>query len=268
MSDSFFFPVFSGILTPYHIERIGPALWEFLWLVSKTTKEVTENNETIGIVLGGKPVKLKDVANELGRSERTVKRNVSRLKEYEYILTTRTPYGEVYKVRNSKKFTKKRSAKNGTSEKEGEVPNMSREVPHLSKRSAKNGTSNKDIKDIKDINNIYVEIIDYLNKKTGKRFSPKSQANRKLINGRLAEDRTLEDFKNVIDVKVEQWLNDDKMQAYIRPATLFAQKNFENYLNEKPVKKVNQSSDPRDKEIAFQKFITDGGDPNDFNWSN
>jgi DNA-binding MarR family transcriptional regulator len=148
MSDSFYFPTYSGLLTPQHKEHIGPALWEFLWLISKTTKEIEEDGETLGIVLGGIPIKIADIANEIGSSERTVKRNLARLKEYGYLETLRTPHGEVYKVRKSKKFIKKRSAKNGTSEKR-EVPNMPREVPHLSKRSAKNGTCNKDIKDIK-----------------------------------------------------------------------------------------------------------------------
>ncbi|MFE4524714.1 DnaD domain protein [Cytobacillus firmus] len=154
MTDSFFFPTYSGLLTPQHKENIGPALWEFLWLISKTTKEIQEDGETLGIVLGGRPIKLSEIAGELGSSVRTVKRNIARLKDYHYIATVKAPYGEIYRIRKSKKFSK-RGAKNGTLEREvpkmapPEVPHLSREVPHLSKRSAKNGTSNKDIKDIK-----------------------------------------------------------------------------------------------------------------------
>jgi hypothetical protein len=139
--ESFFFPVYSGLISPEHKENIGPALWEFLWLISKTTKEEVEGDETWGIVLGGKPIKICEISNDLGGSERTAKRNIARLKEFGYIETKRAPYGEIYRVRNSKKFTKKRSAKNGTSEQ--------RDVPHLSKRSARSVISNKDIKDIK-----------------------------------------------------------------------------------------------------------------------
>ncbi|KQU57704.1 hypothetical protein ASG66_18345 [Bacillus sp. Leaf406] len=141
MPDSFFFPVYSGLISPEHRESIGPALWEFLWLISKTTKEIVEEDETWGIVLGGKPIKICEISTDLGGSERTAKRNIARLKEFGYIETKRAPYGEIYRVRNSKKFNKKRSAKNGTSEQ--------RDVPHLSKRSAKSVISNKDIKDIK-----------------------------------------------------------------------------------------------------------------------
>jgi DNA-binding Lrp family transcriptional regulator len=153
MPESFYFPVYSGLLTAQHREKIGPAIWEFLWLVSKVTKEEQVEDETWGIVLGGRPVKLAEIAAELGGSERTVKRNIARLKEEGYIETVRAPYGEIYKVRKSKKFVlKKRSAKIGISVNEREDKNGTseqREVPHLSKRSAKNGTCNKDIKDIK-----------------------------------------------------------------------------------------------------------------------
>ncbi|WNF33815.1 conserved phage C-terminal domain-containing protein [Aeribacillus composti] len=116
--------------------------------------------------------------------------------------------------------------------------------------------------------NIYVEIIEYLNKKAGKRFSPKSQANRKLINGRLAEGRTVEDFKYVIDVKCDHWLDDPKMNEYLRPSTLFAQKNFENYLNQKPKnQKTVKTTDIRDKEIEFQRWVAEGNDPDEFDWN-
>jgi hypothetical protein len=38
----------------------------------------------------------------------------------------------------------------------------------------------------------------------------------------------------VIDVKVEKWKGDPKMDDFLRPDTLFRPKNFEAYLNEKP----------------------------------
>lgn len=266
MSDSFYFPVFSGVLTPKHVDQIGPALWEFLWLVAKTTKEITEDNETIGIVLGGRPIKNLEIANELGNSLRATERNISRLRKHGYIITKRTPYGNIFKVRNSKKFLKNRTAKSdGT--KKGDPPNMDREPPNLVERTAESGGNKEDIKDIKDINNIYVEIIDYLNLKTGKRFSPKSAANQKLINGRISEGRTIEDLKHVIDVKTEEWLNNDEMNKFLRPSTLFRPTNFENYLNQKS-KTPKEQSDPRDKEIELQQWIADGNDPDDFNWNN
>ncbi|MEF3312572.1 conserved phage C-terminal domain-containing protein [Paenibacillus sp. GYB004] len=117
--------------------------------------------------------------------------------------------------------------------------------------------------------NIYVEIIDYLNEKTGKRYSPASQSNRSLINGRVSEGRTLDDFIQVIDTKCSHWLEDPKMVEYLRPDTLFRPSNFDKYLNQQP--KIETTKDPfidsRDKEVAFQQWIQEGNDPDEFDWS-
>ena len=87
--------------------------------------------------------------------------------------------------------------------------------------------------------NIYiVEIIDYLNKKTGKKFSKSTAQTRKSINARMNDGFTVDDFKKVIDIKTADWLNTE-MDKYLRPATLFGTK-FESYLNES----VNQQPTP------------------------
>ncbi|MFX3674698.1 MAG: phage replisome organizer N-terminal domain-containing protein [Paenisporosarcina sp.] len=79
---------------------------------------------------------------------------------------------------------------------------------------------------------IYQEIIDYLNKKANTNYRSTSKSTQTLINARLKEKFTLEDFKTVIDKKSFQWINDLKMNVYLRPKTLFGT-NFESYLNEK-----------------------------------
>lgn len=85
------------------------------------------------------------------------------------------------------------------------------------------------------------EIVGYLNEKAGKKFNPKSRDTAEHISARLAEGRTVEDFKRVIDVKVAKWkgkqwtgqrgdvVHGDDL---LRPSTLFRPTNFENYLNE------------------------------------
>lgn len=83
----------------------------------------------------------------------------------------------------------------------------------------------------------YQEILDYLNEKAKKNFNHKAEAHRKLIRARWNEGYTIENFKTVIDNKVSQWLGqfdrDNKpLDRYLRPSTLFAQKHFDNYLNE------------------------------------
>jgi len=124
----------------------------------------------------------------------------------------------------------------------------------------------KEIKRKETKDNIpYSEIINYLNDKANKNFSAKSEANKKLIRGRFNEGRTLEDFVHVINVKCQQWLDDPKMNEYLRPSTLFSQKNFENYVNEKLA--VNTKVDTRDREIEFQRWIAEGNDPDEFKWT-
>lgn len=133
-----------------------------------------------------------------------------------------------------------------------------------------NATKESKVKEskVKKKNNIYADVISYLNEKAGKKFSFKSEANKKLINGRISEGRKLEDFLHVIDVKCEHWLNDPKMNEYLRPSTLFSQKNFENYVNEKSKKAAQVKSDIRDKEIEFQRWVQEGNNPDEFNWRN
>ena len=99
-------------------------------------------------------------------------------------------------------------------------------------------------------NNIYsreesrqcIEIVDYLNKKTGKSFKSNSKATKRFIVARLNEKYTIEDFKKVIDNKCEDWLEDKKMNEYLRPQTLFGTK-FESYLNQKSKIKENKKSE-------------------------
>ncbi len=79
-----------------------------------------------------------------------------------------------------------------------------------------------------------VEVLNYLNLKTGKSFSYKNQNNLKNISARLKEGFTVEQLKLVIDKKTAEWLNDDKMNQYLNPETLFRPKKFEIYLNSKP----------------------------------
>ncbi|RSL32649.1 hypothetical protein D7Z54_14455 [Salibacterium salarium] len=110
----------------------------------------------------------------------------------------------------------------------------------------------------------FADIINHLNSKTGKKFSAKSEANKKLIRARYNEGRSKDDFIHVIDVKCEEWLKDPKMSEYLRPTTLFGQEKFEKYVNQK--KQQKKPFDPRDKDIAIQKWMQAGGDPDEFSW--
>ena len=74
------------------------------------------------------------------------------------------------------------------------------------------------------------QILDYLNDSIGSHYRD-CKANKRLIDSRLDDGYTLEDFKHVIDVKSYQWKDSD-LQKYLRPETLFCASHFESYLNE------------------------------------
>ncbi len=89
----------------------------------------------------------------------------------------------------------------------------------------------------------YKTIIEYLNKKVNKRFSYKSESNRKLIKARFNEGYKLEDFIKVIDIKTDEWINDEKMKSYLQPSTLFRGSNFDKYLNQETPQLNNSETD-------------------------
>ncbi len=124
-------------------------------------------------------------------------------------------------------------------------PIISDAVPNSKKAvTDKNGSgeitphNKKDLKQInklinnKDIVSIDLQVLNLLNEKkpSSRPFEP-TASNLKSIKARIKEKFTFEDFKKVIEFKVEKWSNDPKMKKYIRPATLFGEK-FNSYLIE------------------------------------
>ncbi|WP_246025941.1 conserved phage C-terminal domain-containing protein [Peribacillus cavernae] len=75
-----------------------------------------------------------------------------------------------------------------------------------------------------------------MNQKKNSAYKPTTRKNKELIRARYREGFILDDFKNVIDLKTVEWLNDPHWSKYLRPETLFGTK-FESYLNQKPPKK-------------------------------
>ena len=96
----------------------------------------------------------------------------------------------------------------------------------------------------------YKEIVEYLNSKTNKRFNYKSNKTRDLIKARYNEGYLVNDFKKVIDYKTNEWLNNNTMNKYLRPATLFSNK-FDNYINEVPKERKEKSSAKKEKKESL-----------------
>lgn len=131
-------PVWNGILE--HCGRIDHAIWEFLWCIDK----VTEERDGIGVVLGGAPVKIPKIAADLRQDEKTIRLHLATLEKHGYIQRTRTPYGFVVRVLNSRKFGIWRPRENGKDarslpgETTRERPVSPAEMPDLSGCFARN----------------------------------------------------------------------------------------------------------------------------------
>lgn len=76
-----------------------------------------------------------------------------------------------------------------------------------------------------------VEILGILNATAGRNYRP-CKANLEMIEARLRDGATPDEMRAVIGKKCEQWLADEKMAEYLRPATLFNRTKFAQYQGE------------------------------------
>ena len=108
--------------------------------------------------------------------------------------------------------------------------------------------------------NEIIEIVNFLNEKTGKSFKAKTIATSTLIRARL-KDYTVEDFKKVITNKVLQW-SGTEFERYLQPSTLFNVNKFESYVNEKSTATVEIEKDDfklsENQEVIYQEWIEEG----------
>ncbi len=81
-----------------------------------------------------------------------------------------------------------------------------------------------------DDNTDIVEIVNFLNEKTGKRYSAKSVSTKRLIRSRLRDGYSKDDLKGVIETMANQWMY-TKMEYYLRPETLFNETKFQTYYS-------------------------------------
>jgi hypothetical protein len=73
-------PVWNGLLESPHIERIGPALWLFLWLLDRQTDDVN------GYVYGHRLILYSDIAASLHKKAQTIGDHMRRLEHWRYVL--------------------------------------------------------------------------------------------------------------------------------------------------------------------------------------
>ena len=90
--------------------------------------------------------------------------------------------------------------------------------------------------------------IAYLNQVANKRYKFVDKTKRLLL-ARFKEGYTLEDFKQVIDIKTAEWKDSPEFSKYLRPETLFGTK-FDGYLNQKP-KTIKGKSEDNFPDLPF-----------------
>ena len=90
----------------------------------------------------------------------------------------------------------------------------------------------KELEEEEDAEKTAVErVVKALNGETSSAYRPMG-ATAEAILGRLREGYTAEELIQVVVVKAEQWMGDEQMEKYLRPATLFGKQKFPGYLAE------------------------------------
>jgi hypothetical protein len=101
-------PVSSGIFK--HCAKIGVAVWVFLWMIDRTTKEIpTADGQAEGLVLNGRPIRAQEIALELQMGARTVQVHLDLLTRNGYLRRLEHGPGVAsgYAVQRSKKWRTK-----------------------------------------------------------------------------------------------------------------------------------------------------------------
>ncbi|MEJ7542635.1 conserved phage C-terminal domain-containing protein [Staphylococcus intermedius] len=192
------------------------------WQIYETELEQHSTDGLSGLKSGIKELE------EIGYIQRNRKRDKSgRLNGYEYL---------VYEQPHHIRFSNVGKTVNGKTNNGKTVNGKS--------HTTNNNSTNNDLTNNNNTNNDgnilsgnptaypYRDVIEYLNKQTGKQYKSTTKKNQTVIRARTDEGFTLDDFKKAIDNKVSEWKGTD-MEKYLRPETLFGTK-FEGYLNQTP----------------------------------
>jgi uncharacterized phage protein (TIGR02220 family) len=103
-------------------------------------------------------------------------------------------------------------------------------LPPTPSTSSSSSKESKALSGKPDLKPQAVEILNFLNTKTGRDYQP-VPANLDLIVARLKEFPA-DDLRAVVAKKCRDWKGDDKMEPYLRPATLFNRTKFAQYAGE------------------------------------
>lgn len=204
--------------------NMGAAWVDLILLANHDENELPVNGNIVIIKRGQTYTSCRSLSERWGWGLGKVKRFLDVLERAQMVTSKRTKHGTLLTLVNYSNFQDAENT-NGTQTERKRNTNGT--------QTERNNNDNNENNENKK--NIYVdqiaEIFDYLNLKTGKKYTGRSKAHREHIIARLKEGYTVEEFKRVIDNKVSAWGHSEKMAQYLRPETLFSTK-FETYLND------------------------------------
>ena len=123
---------------------------------------------------------------------------------------------------------------------QGDDKQIDKRMTNESQTNDKRIATNKNVKNVKNENNIK-EVIDYLNLVVNTKYKHTTKSHSENISARLNDGYSVDDLKLVISAKANEWLNNKDMIQYLRPSTLFQASKFQGYLlKAKPVQLMNK----------------------------
>lgn len=202
---------------------------DLILMANHQDNKVLINGELVVIEMGERHTSEEKLAARWGVSRNTVRKFLNLLVKDDMISIKKSRQnGTTYKVRNYNVYQgfseeKKQQTEQRTEQQKDNGVNNELNI----NKNDKEGKNEKNVKN----KEIYSSVVAHLNEAAGTSFKESSKATQRLIDARLKEKFTEEDFKQVIDKKVAEWKGNPKMEQYLRPNTLFGTK-FESYLNQ------------------------------------
>lgn len=185
-----------------------------------------------GQIITGRKV----LSAETGISEQSIRTCLNRLKKSREISIKPTSKFSVITICNYEEYqiSKKQINQQHNQQPTSNQPTTNHKQEEQEEQEEKNTLSGKKPNGVP-----FKSIVSFLNEKSGKEYKPDTKTTQQHIRARWNEGFRFDDFKAVIELKINQWKNDPERAEYIRPQTLFGTK-FESYLQaakEKPERK-------------------------------
>lgn len=175
------------------------------------------------------------LAKHLDQSEQEIRTSIDRLVKLEILTITATNRYSIYTIVNYSNYQDdNQQATSGATNKQptdNQQITTKQELKHLSIKEKTIMSGKPDVMKLNGHRKEALEALQFLNIKAKRNYRG-TEVNIKLIVSRFNEGYSLQDCKSVIAKKCREWLPDDKMREYLRPATLFNREKFNQYIGE------------------------------------